>query len=209
MAKFPDEFEASRIISGFRWIGLFSSEKVQPRAGNLLDTLCARLEGLMKYEAGERDLVMLQHKFVVEWQGGKTVRVVPSPIVSEITLMPECRTLSPRPWRLMVIQSVTPQWLLPSAFLAASLLSWFSMVSSTRLVCSGHTPRSSVILFVRFWRRKVLEWLKGFCKTSVYRSVLEFLFQIYCTSRPEARGTSCWPAFLRGSHVTTRQCRPP
>lgn len=76
VAKFPDELEASRIVSGFRWIGFFSSEKVQPRAGNLLDTLCARLEGLMKYEVGERDLVMLQHKFVVEWQDGKTVRVV-------------------------------------------------------------------------------------------------------------------------------------
>ncbi|KAK7675998.1 hypothetical protein QCA50_017820 [Cerrena zonata] len=30
-----------------RWIGLFSSEPVKPHAGNLLDTLCARLEGLM------------------------------------------------------------------------------------------------------------------------------------------------------------------
>lgn len=28
----------------------------------------------MNYEEGERDLVMLQHKFVVEWQDGKTVR---------------------------------------------------------------------------------------------------------------------------------------
>lgn len=73
LCKFPDESEASRIISGFRWIGLFSSEKVKPRAGNLLDTLCAQLEGLMKYEQGERDLVMLQHKFVVEWQDGKEV----------------------------------------------------------------------------------------------------------------------------------------
>ena len=26
----------------------------------------------MKYEQGERDLVMLQHKFVVEWADGKT-----------------------------------------------------------------------------------------------------------------------------------------
>lgn len=28
----------------------------------------------MKYEPGERDLVMLQHKFVVEWQDGSQVR---------------------------------------------------------------------------------------------------------------------------------------
>ena len=27
----------------------------------------------MKYETGERDLVMLQHKFVVEWQDGTEV----------------------------------------------------------------------------------------------------------------------------------------
>ena len=47
---------------------------VKPRGGNLLDTLCAQLETLMKYEEGERDLVMLQHKFVVEWKDGSEVR---------------------------------------------------------------------------------------------------------------------------------------
>lgn len=73
ICKFPNESEADRIISGLRWIGLFSSDNVKPRSGNLLDTLCARLETLMKYEQGERDLVMLQHKFVVEWQDGKEV----------------------------------------------------------------------------------------------------------------------------------------
>ncbi|KAG5342644.1 Saccharopine dehydrogenase [NADP+, L-glutamate-forming] [Termitomyces sp. T112] len=71
LCSFPDDSEATRIISGLRWIGLFSqTEKVASRAGNLLDTLCARLETLMKYEEGERDLVMLQHKFVVEWADG-------------------------------------------------------------------------------------------------------------------------------------------
>ncbi|EIM87794.1 saccharopine dehydrogenase [Stereum hirsutum FP-91666 SS1] len=70
VCNFPDPTEASRIISGLRWIGLFSNEKVKPRSGNLLDTLCAQLETLMKYEEGERDLVMLQHKFFVEWADG-------------------------------------------------------------------------------------------------------------------------------------------
>ena len=86
--SFPDASEAQRIISGFRWIGLFSKEKAPVRAGNLLDTLCARLEELMKYEEGERgkfsgfsrvprsaklrvtDLVMLQHKFEIENKDG-------------------------------------------------------------------------------------------------------------------------------------------
>ena len=71
--SFPDASEAQRIISGFRWIGLFLKEKAPVRAGNLLDTLCARLEELMKYEEGERDLVMLQHKFFVEWADGTEV----------------------------------------------------------------------------------------------------------------------------------------
>ncbi|KAF8129850.1 Saccharopine dehydrogenase-domain-containing protein [Boletus edulis] len=70
VCKFPNESESARIISGLRWIGLFSTAKVVPRGKNLLDTLCAQLEGLMKYEQGERDLVMLQHKFVVEWADG-------------------------------------------------------------------------------------------------------------------------------------------
>jgi len=63
-----------RVISGLRWIGLFSHEPLVPRAGTLLDTLCARLENLMTYAPGERDLVMLQHKFVVERADGTEVR---------------------------------------------------------------------------------------------------------------------------------------
>lgn len=168
VAKFPDGLEASRIISGFRWIGLFSSDKVQPRAGNLLDTLCARLEGLMKYEVGERDLVMLQHKFVVEWQDGKTVRLLRSYVCVGV-LIPAHRTSSLQLWKPMAIRSGTRPWPLPSAFLVALLPSWSSMVSSTRLVYSGHTPRSSVIQFARFWRRKASGWWRKCCKRVVHR----------------------------------------
>ena len=150
LVKFPDELEASRIISGFRWIGFFSSEKVQQRAGNLLDTLCARLEGLMKYEAGERDLVMLQHKFVVEWQDEKIVRLICSFGVGNVALIPVRRMSSPQPWRHMATRLVTLLWLSPLVYLAVLLLSWFSMVLSTRSVCSGRIPRNSAILFARF-----------------------------------------------------------
>ncbi|KAG1758875.1 saccharopine dehydrogenase [Suillus occidentalis] len=68
--QFPNDAEATRINSGLRRIGRFSSETMKTRAGNLLDTLCPQLETLMKYEQGERDLVMLQDKFVVEWADG-------------------------------------------------------------------------------------------------------------------------------------------
>lgn len=71
--NFPSEAESGRIISGMRYFGLFSSEKALIRGDNLLDTLCGQLEKLLTFQPGERDLVMLQHKFVVEWQDGKKV----------------------------------------------------------------------------------------------------------------------------------------
>ena len=72
LCSFPSGIERERIISGLQWIGVFS-DKIAPVKGNLLDTLCVNLEKLMSFQPGERDLVMLQHKFVVEWQDGKTV----------------------------------------------------------------------------------------------------------------------------------------
>ncbi|XDT02761.1 Saccharopine dehydrogenase NADP binding domain [Nakaseomyces glabratus] len=63
--------DRDRILSGFAWLGLFSDTKITPR-GNSLDTLCARLEELMQYEDGERDMVALQHKFGIEWADGTT-----------------------------------------------------------------------------------------------------------------------------------------
>ena len=75
ICKIPNDppGESARIIAALKWVGLFSEENVSIKNGNLLDTLCARLEKLMEYKKGERDLVMLQHKFVVEWKNGKEV----------------------------------------------------------------------------------------------------------------------------------------
>lgn len=74
MAKFPSEAESDRIISGMRWMGILSSEKATVTGGNLLDTLCTQLEKLMSFKPGERDLVILQPKFVVEWSDQRMVR---------------------------------------------------------------------------------------------------------------------------------------
>lgn len=69
---FADNEEKARIIDGMKWLGLFSDTKITPR-GNPLDTLCATLEAKMEYGPGERDMVMLQHKFVIELADGKKV----------------------------------------------------------------------------------------------------------------------------------------
>ncbi|KAI1342258.1 Saccharopine dehydrogenase [Xylariaceae sp. FL0016] len=68
-ATFTSEEEKARIVGGLRWIGIFSDEKITPR-GNPLDCLCATLEKKMQYEEGERDFVMLQHKFEIEHKDG-------------------------------------------------------------------------------------------------------------------------------------------
>ena len=68
--KFNDTAEKDRILSGLKWLGVFSSDPIIPR-GNPLDTLCATLEQKMEYEKGERDMVMLQHKFEIEHKDGK------------------------------------------------------------------------------------------------------------------------------------------
>ncbi len=73
VVKFPNEAESERIISGMKWMGILSSEKATVIGENLLDTLCTQLEKLMSFKPGERDLVMLQHKFVVEWSNGTVV----------------------------------------------------------------------------------------------------------------------------------------
>ncbi|KAL6813079.1 saccharopine dehydrogenase [Trichoderma sp. SZMC 28013] len=66
---FKDDEEKARLISGLKWIGIFSDANITPR-GNPLDTLCATLEEKMQYEEGERDFVMLQHKFEIENKDG-------------------------------------------------------------------------------------------------------------------------------------------
>ncbi|KAK0615961.1 Saccharopine dehydrogenase [Bombardia bombarda] len=68
-ATFESPEDKQRIMSGLRWVGLFSDEQITPK-GNPLDTLCATLEQKMEYEEGEHDFVMLQHKFEIEHKDG-------------------------------------------------------------------------------------------------------------------------------------------
>jgi hypothetical protein len=75
-----------RIIAGMRWLSLFSTQIATVTGKNLLDTLCTHLSSLLSYAPGERDLVMLQHKFVVEWQDGNTV-CHPHPILRTTSLI--------------------------------------------------------------------------------------------------------------------------
>jgi saccharopine dehydrogenase (NADP+, L-glutamate forming) len=70
--KFSSTEEMNRIISGMKWLGLFSDSPITPRR-NPLDTLCATLEEKMQYGPGERDMCILQHKFLIEHKDGRRV----------------------------------------------------------------------------------------------------------------------------------------
>ncbi|KAL8921311.1 MAG: hypothetical protein Q9208_005784 [Pyrenodesmia sp. 3 TL-2023] len=69
--QFSNEDGSESILSGLRRTALFSSGRATVKENNLLDSLCGQLENRLSYQPGQRDLVMLQHKFVVERQGGK------------------------------------------------------------------------------------------------------------------------------------------
>ncbi|KAI1181054.1 Apo Saccharopine reductase [Nemania sp. FL0916] len=61
--------DKDRLISGLKWLGILSDSKITPN-GNPLDTLCALLEQKMSFEQGERDFVLLQHRFEIENKDG-------------------------------------------------------------------------------------------------------------------------------------------
>lgn len=63
--KFANDEAKKTIIDGFNWFGLLSDKEIDPK-GNPLDTLCALFEKLLQLEKGERDLVLLQHKFGIK-----------------------------------------------------------------------------------------------------------------------------------------------
>ena len=67
--SFDTTEEKQQILSGLKSLGLFSEKPITPR-GNPLDTLCATLEEKLQYEKGQRDMVMLQHKFEIEHKDG-------------------------------------------------------------------------------------------------------------------------------------------
>jgi len=55
----------SEIMKRLEWLGLFSDEKV-PAFNNRLDILSQRMQEKMLYKEGEKDLLLMRHKFIVE-----------------------------------------------------------------------------------------------------------------------------------------------
>lgn len=71
--RFPSISVSDRITSGMRYFDLYSSEQATIRERNIMATLCGKVEKLLSFQPRERDLLMLQHKFGVEWENVQKV----------------------------------------------------------------------------------------------------------------------------------------
>jgi saccharopine dehydrogenase (NADP+, L-glutamate forming)/spermidine synthase len=67
----------SNVLDRFEWLGLFSNHPL-PITGQqttALDVLAARLDAKMPYKKGERDMIVLIHRFVARFPDGKEERI--------------------------------------------------------------------------------------------------------------------------------------
>jgi len=60
-----------KIIDIFEWLDLFSNNKIPEGTKTNLDALCATMLQKMKYKTGEQDMLLMQHKFEVEFPDKK------------------------------------------------------------------------------------------------------------------------------------------
>jgi len=71
----PDVFNTDhnikRTLRAFEWLGFFDTSKELDPSLTLIDTLCKLLQEVLVFERNERDMILLQHKFDVEWSDGK------------------------------------------------------------------------------------------------------------------------------------------
>ncbi|QPG73723.1 saccharopine dehydrogenase (NADP+, L-glutamate-forming) [Brettanomyces nanus] len=69
LTTYKTEEDKERAHDGLKWLGMLGDTKIHAR-GNALDALCATMEDLMQFGPNERDLVVLQHKFGIEYPDG-------------------------------------------------------------------------------------------------------------------------------------------
>jgi len=63
--------EDDAIIGRLEWIGLFSDEIVPPKTLTKLDALCHLFKSKLVYKPGERDLLLMQHYFIISYKDRK------------------------------------------------------------------------------------------------------------------------------------------
>jgi len=62
-------------IADLEWLGLLGNERIPPEDATYLDVVASRMLSKMRYAPGERDMLVMQHEFVVEYPD-RTDRIV-------------------------------------------------------------------------------------------------------------------------------------
>jgi saccharopine dehydrogenase-like NADP-dependent oxidoreductase len=70
-AKYLGIKEDSEVMKKFEWLGLFNDEPLGLKEGTVIDVFANRLGEKMQYEEGERDMIILHHRFVAEYPDKK------------------------------------------------------------------------------------------------------------------------------------------
>jgi saccharopine dehydrogenase-like NADP-dependent oxidoreductase len=68
---------SDNVLDRFEWLGLFSNDEL-PITGQEttpLDILAARMDTMMPYKQGERDMIALVHQFVARFDGGQKEQI--------------------------------------------------------------------------------------------------------------------------------------
>ena len=67
---FLGEDSSEEVLDRLKWLGLFSSDPL-PEENTYIDIMTARFLEKMPYKKGERDMIVLYHDFLAEWQDKK------------------------------------------------------------------------------------------------------------------------------------------
>ena len=62
--------DPERVLERLDWLGLLSETPLPSGATTLMDALAARMLALMAYQEGERDMIVLHHRFTIQHEDG-------------------------------------------------------------------------------------------------------------------------------------------
>jgi saccharopine dehydrogenase-like NADP-dependent oxidoreductase len=67
VAEKIDQPEDSEVMNRLKWLGMFDKVSVKPEQWTYLDVLSAKMQEMMPYKDGEKDMIVLQHDFIAEY----------------------------------------------------------------------------------------------------------------------------------------------
>ncbi len=67
VARYLQVESSSKALNRLEWLGLFSDEKAPAQPPSALDILANRMLQKMAYKEGERDMIVLQHDFIIHY----------------------------------------------------------------------------------------------------------------------------------------------